>query len=211
MTIAEMRALLGLGSEVSDVEVVDAYAAYLGAQGPAAEPVTLEEAKVQLRLRSADTDEDDLIGNLIVAARELVEGFTGLVLTARTVVETRDRLEGWVDLHAWPIRNILSIDYLDAAGAEQTLVAGDYIGSLARRPVRMVAGIGKVWPRTAAAAGAVTVTLEAGFPTPADVPFSLRRAMLVLITSMYENRTELPEAVVTAASSLCRQHRRMTL
>jgi uncharacterized phiE125 gp8 family phage protein len=45
---------------------------------PAAEPVTLAEAKAHLRL--ADSSEDDLLTGLIRAARQDVERATGMAL-----------------------------------------------------------------------------------------------------------------------------------
>ena len=48
---------------------------------PAAEPLTLEEAKAHLRI-THDAD-DDAINALISAAREMCESYTGLALITR--------------------------------------------------------------------------------------------------------------------------------
>lgn len=45
----------------------------------ASEPVTLEEAKLHLRINPGDNSEDGLVGDIITAAREYCENYTGRV------------------------------------------------------------------------------------------------------------------------------------
>ena len=71
MTIAEMRQLLGLGDEVSDAAVVEAYAASL--QTPGEDPLPFPLAEMKLHLRVERTDEDELISTLMVASRRHCE------------------------------------------------------------------------------------------------------------------------------------------
>jgi uncharacterized phiE125 gp8 family phage protein len=159
------------------------------------EPVTIEQAKAQLGVTS--TLDDGMISGLVVAAREYAESYTGLILTAREVVETVDRFGAWVNLYAWPVREITSVKYLDNTGAEQTLASG-FAASLSRRPVRLVASVGAAWPTSASVPGAITITLQAGFATPADVPQSIKQAMLLMIRHWYDN----PSAVAAGGSGV---------
>lgn len=198
MTIDQMRAILGLDESVSDADVVAAYAAYLLTAGPAPEPLTVDEAKAQLGFTESDTIDEPLITGLIIAARAYAEGYTGLVLTAREVVETRDRFGRWIDLYSWPVREITSIDYVDSTGAPQTLDGAAYTGSLARRPVRLAEAVSAVWPQTATAGGAVTITVQAGYASPELVPQTIKQAMLLLIRSWFDN----PSAVISGASGV---------
>ena len=162
------------------------------------EPITLDQARAQLR--QPDPAENDLIAGLIVAAREHVEDYTGLVLTPREVVQAVTGFGRWIDLAAWPVQEIISISYLDASGNEQTVDAGRYFGAPAKRPYRLrptAAG----WGVSGCAIDAVfpvTVKLEAGFASPDDVPATIKQAMLLLIDTWFNNRDgggDIPMAV----------------
>jgi uncharacterized phiE125 gp8 family phage protein len=195
MTIDQMRAVLGLDPSVPDADVVQAYVIYLESLPQAAEPLSTEEAKAQLGL-TTDID-DPLIAGLIIAAREYAENYTGLVLTAREVVEMSDRFGRWNDLSSWPVREITSIEYLDEAGTAQTIDASGYVAALLRRPVRISASVGATWPTTAHLFGAVTITVQAGYASPDLVPQSVKQAMLLLIRHWYDN----PAAVMSGAKA----------
>jgi len=189
MTIDQMRAILGLDESVSDADVVAAYAAYLLTTGPAAEPLSVEEAKAQLGLTDSDTTDDPMIGGLIIAARQWAENYTGHVLTAREVVETRDAFTCWLDLYAWPVRSITSIQYLDGNGALQSLDVSAFAAPITRRPVRLTSAFGSRWPVTARMPAAVTITMQAGYESPEAVPQAIKQAMLLMIRHWYDNRS----------------------
>ncbi|MBF5006003.1 head-tail connector protein [Diaphorobacter caeni] len=52
---------------------------------PSAEPITLAEAKTQIRVDAEQIDEDGLIQAFISAAREFAETFTGLEIDGQTI------------------------------------------------------------------------------------------------------------------------------
>jgi uncharacterized phiE125 gp8 family phage protein len=158
------------------------------------EPLTLAQAKSQLGVTSSL--DDDMIAGLVIAAREYAESYTGLILTAREVVETADRFRSYLDLYSWPVRAAPTISYLDTNGDNQT-VETIFYASLARRPVR-IAPKGGVWPIAASFPGAVTITVQAGFETPDKVPQSIKQAMLLMIRHWYDN----PSAVAVGASGV---------
>ncbi len=64
---------------------------------PTVEPVSLEEAKLYLRVDA--TSEDDLISSLIQAAREYVETHTRRTLIYTTYRYTLDTFPGWNGLN----------------------------------------------------------------------------------------------------------------
>ncbi|MFD1789682.1 head-tail connector protein [Sphingomonas floccifaciens] len=82
MTIAEMRALLGLGDDVSDAAVVEAYVVHLSGAPVATSTVaavTLAEAKLFCRV---DHDADDGFFQIAIdaatdAARDVADGWDG--------------------------------------------------------------------------------------------------------------------------------------
>jgi len=155
-----------------------------------AEPLTLEEVKLNLRVD--DVAEDGLIASLIATAREHVEDLTGLVLTPRTITESVRSTGCAIDLASWPVTAIVAIRTID--GASETTVASDgWSVTRHRRPARV---------RLTAPAmhgGDIEIDLQAGFATPADVPATVKQAMHLLIAHFYTNRSAV-EAGTSAAA-----------
>src|SRR5512139_106594 len=106
--------------------------------GPAKEPLSLEEAKRFLRITS--DAEDDVVLALVAAARKRVERGTELALITQTVEAKVDGFWGScaLELPMPPLQSIVSIQYVDADGALQTLPSDTYTVSTHRRP-------GRVW------------------------------------------------------------------
>lgn len=135
--------------------------------GPGAEPVSLTEAKLQVR---ADLDdEDSIISALIPAARSTVEAMTNRVMVTQGL---RSTFAGWpchnIELRA-PLRKVSSITYLDTADASQTLAAADYVVDLAELPGIVTRAYAATWPSTYEHPAAVTVDFVAGYATPFTV------------------------------------------
>lgn len=158
---------------------------------PGAEPVTLSEAKAHLRLGTSS--EDALVGGLVKAAREDVERQTGLALIEQG---WRLVLDGWpegdvVALHRCPIRSVTSVTVYDDAGAPAVVAASGYRVDKVSRP-------GRIAVRDAVAVGSalngVEVDFRAGFgEAGADVPDTLKRAILLLVAHWFEFRGAFAE------------------
>jgi uncharacterized phiE125 gp8 family phage protein len=176
------------------------------APGYTGEPVTLIEIKRHLDI--VRNDQDDMLLGMIVAAREWVENYTGLILTARDVAQGFDRFGCRMTLNAWPIRSATGIvTYLDANGAEQILPAVP----IARwtRPARLPASAGV--QQVVAYGEPIVVTVPAGYATPADVPYSLKAAISLIVGDLYNQREETAVGVSIQASgavtNLCHPYR----
>jgi uncharacterized phiE125 gp8 family phage protein len=170
-----------------------------------AEPISLEDAKRQLRVLS--TDEDAFITSAIVDARGWIENYTGLVLTRREVVEVLPSFSA--QLSTWPIASIDAVTYFDTDGQEVILQEAEYFAQIARRPAYLTAG---GWP-TVRDGSMIEVTMTAGFATPDAVSaFSpnLMRAMRILVAGFFSDRETggLAGDVEIAAKRLCRPFRR---
>lgn len=178
---------------------------------PTEEPVTLTRAKLHLRVDHSD--EDDLITDLITAARMACED-----RLQRTLVNT-----GWTwPLDAFPaggsvlvlpmppLVGIDTIQYVDTAGTSQTLTSELLHIDLLGQPGRIVPVSGS-WPATAARINAVTVTYTAGYgPAGADVPRPLVQWILLAVGDMYANRersAERPKVPQGFADSLLDPYR----
>ena len=183
----------------------------------AREPVSLDEAKKHLGVRTAFRDDE--IARLVVAAREKVEEYTGRALTRRTVV---DQLGGFGStrepacLTFGPVHSVTAVRYLAAAG---DLVALAAVARVIRfvNSFRLYPTPGQSWPSLGEPA-LVEVEYEAGFGPREDgsagdpVPELLRQAMLLLVGTWFENHEGAVVGTVTAelpfgVRELCRGFR----
>ncbi len=156
---------------------------------PAAEPVTLAEAKDHLRLASAD--DNGYVTALITVAREQVEAFTRRALVTQTWDLSLDAFPAVIEVPLPPLQSVGSVTYVDDAGTTQTLDASKYTVDAASQPGRIVPAWGETWPATRAVPNAVTVRFTAGYgDAGSDVPRPIRQAMLVAIADLYEHRED---------------------
>lgn len=171
---------------------------------PASMPITLEMAKQHLRV--GDGEEDLLITAYIAAATAHLDGWTGILGRALVTQTWRQDYAGFsptLPLPLHPARSIVSVTYIDAAGAQQSVPAGDYDlvadsmgGSVMLKP-------GRAWPATGEARRPVSVTYVAG-DAAADVPAPIRSAILLMVGDLYANRetTALSASRVPMAASV---------
>ncbi|MEZ5785257.1 MAG: head-tail connector protein [Xanthobacteraceae bacterium] len=156
---------------------------------PAAEPLTLAEAKIWLRVEH--DDDDELIASLITGARTLVEQETRRALITQVWRIVRDSwpASGRLEISPAPLRQVLAVRIYDAAGAAQEIetdvftlatggapgVLGLLPGALPQQPGRALAGI--------------EIDVEVGYGADGSaVPEPLRQAIRLLVAHGYENR-----------------------
>lgn len=165
--------------------------------GPAAEPVTLAEAKAFLRVDG--TDEDGFITTLITAARLHVEGTTGRALISQS---WRVVCDNWpedqiVNLPVAPLISLNTVTVYDVEGDATTLALAQFQPETNVSPARIflpstIDGVPVLRGRAS-----IEIDYTAGFGTdPEDVPAGLRQAVLTLIGYWFEHR----DAVVIAGS-----------
>lgn len=154
--------------------------------GPDAEPVTLAEAKAHLRLQH--DSEDELITDLIRAAREEVERATGLALLTQTWRKVLDALpsDQIVRLTPWPVREVQSVTVFGEDGEGVLVDPSHYAVDTTSRPARIVFHR-QLQP--GAALNGIEIDYVAGHgEAGTDVPDLVKRAMLMLIAHWYEFR-----------------------
>ena len=161
---------------------------------PAAEPITLAEAKGHLRVDVAD--DDALIGLLITAARQAAEDRLQRTLITSTWQQVLDGFPACgaaIVLQMPPVVSVTGLQYRDAAGTLQTLDPSAYQLAAHHEPAQLLP-VG-TWPATQAGrVGTVTVTYTAGYgATAASVPGPIKQWMLLAIGDMYERRTRSAE------------------
>lgn len=157
---------------------------------PASEPLTLSEAKAQLRIEASYTDDDALISMLIAAAREKFEAETGRALVERDVTVYYDEwpTDDTLALPIYPLAGTSWVRYTDEQGDTQTIDADDYtvdgVGQMPRiqlKPDILAPAVGK-YPN------AVQVLYVAG---SSSVPASAKQSMLLALTMLYERREDM--------------------
>lgn len=173
---------------------------------PAGEPVSLEEAKLHLRV---DFDDDDaLIQMLISSARQAAESITHRqFITARWRM-TLDSFPGpslmgvptgqpfTLPGHAIlipksPVLNVVAINYLDMASVQQTMPAANYTVDSTCEPARITPVFGQIWPIALPQIGAVTVIFDAGYGDASAVPDGIKSWIKLRVASLYTYREEV--------------------
>jgi uncharacterized phiE125 gp8 family phage protein len=204
MTINEMRALVGLGDDATDAEVVAAYAALTDDGFPTSieivEPVSVELARKQCRLD--DDYEDDLILSKISAAREWVEDYTERVLAQRTMVAHFNAWGKFLELTRRPITSVDAIIYTGSEGGA-SYDSGAY--ALGAVPLRIYPG-GAAFP-TLRTGGGVMVAYTAGFDV-GEVPRKYIEAILVLTGAFVANREGGHDDAFASAKALLKLDRK---
>ena len=161
---------------------------------PAVEPLSLSETKEHLRVDFSD--DDTLITNLIISARETFESKLGRQLITAT-------WRGFLDQFPWsceaievakpPLLSVSSITYVDSAGVTQVWDLAEYdvqvfSGPLAQRG--MISPKPDFWyPTTRRVPNAITINFDAGYgPDATDVPNEIKQMLFGWIGHLYKHR-----------------------
>lgn len=157
---------------------------------PAIEPVSLAQARDFLRLQASE--EDELLGTLITAARLMVEAASGRMLVDQSWRLVLDRWPagGELRLPLSPVSRIVQARVYDAGGLAQivapsslALVEGTDPPAIAIRGALPVPGRDRA---------AIEIDVVAGFGATQDlVPSPLRQAVLRLACRWFEHRGDL--------------------
>lgn len=156
---------------------------------PPVEPVTLQEAKDHLRVDHSD--EDALIDQIVLAARELTEKHTARAFLTQTWDWKLDGFVAELRVPKPPLQSVTHIKYIDGAGVEQTLDSSVYQVAATGTPGLVVEAHGKSWPSARRQRDAVTLRFVAGYGGGiGDVPAPVKQAMLLVIGHLYLRREE---------------------
>ena len=163
---------------------------------PTAEPITLTDAKEQLRIDH--TDHDFMITGLIKAAREQIEAMCGRAIVQQTRIAYFDRWPDKVFNLLYPeIRSITYIKYTDADGDEETYGSDNYALDPGSEPGRIVLGYNKTWPSATLNNEDYPIEIKYisgyapdGADLTANVPERIKLVMKMLIESMYGGMQE---------------------
>ncbi|MGE4307227.1 MAG: head-tail connector protein [Novosphingobium sp.] len=166
---------------------------------PDAEPVTLDEAKAQLRILGSE--QDALISRLISAARAYCEVYTGQLFASRDLELASESFAGLARLPVSPVTAVTSIGYVDSAGEAQTLDTSVYEARLDEYPASIVLAPGQSWPATQSGSR-IAVNLTAG-----RAPEDVKHAILLHVAQNFEQVENGAVERWTAVDCLLANHR----
>lgn len=160
-----------------------------GGSPDADEPLTLLEAKRQIRYDLASTADDDDVYAWIRSAFRKIEGDTGVVpLTSRWsfAVEAFPDWRQPLRLPLWPIQSVDRIAYYDTDGTLVELAAGSpgqaFILDQGSRPARLALERDTdEWPTNMRTFQPGLIEVTAGFTSAAAYPDDLKQAAKILI------------------------------
>lgn len=178
-------------------------------------PVSLTEAKAQLRIASADTTYDTEITRLITAATQWIERRYGISLITQTRIQYQDNFyEKYpifrnflgpyysrypVTVLNPPVQSITSLKYYDTNGVLQTLTeTTDFICAGKMTPTVGAQDIEipriypvSSWPVFKWIPDAIQIEYVAGFGVDSTyVPEVIKTAVLMVLSGLFENRQE---------------------
>ncbi|HEY8604720.1 head-tail connector protein [Tsuneonella suprasediminis] len=148
---------------------------------PVGHPLSVAEAKRQLRIEQDDTDQDDHIADLCAAAHRKAErdiGYPILRQTRETHLSDFPRAPIWLGGGDAP--EVVSIRYRGSDNQVQNLAATEYVLDAVSRPAQVFPANGS-WPRTAGLPGSVVIEWRAGWDDANDVPDDLLQAMKLIV------------------------------
>jgi uncharacterized phiE125 gp8 family phage protein len=156
---------------------------------PSASPISLAEAKAQMRVESSD--DDTLIQRLIDAAVAFVDvnGALGKAMITQSWAQWVGQSPNTVSVLIGPFQELTSIQYYDVDGVLQTADKTDFnvFGTPSRITISPKSG--KVWPVTQIREDAIRLEYVVGYgDTAAFIPQTIRHALMMLVSHWYEAR-----------------------
>jgi len=182
-------------------------------QVPASEPVTKDEVKDYMRIRT--DDQDDLIDELIKDARHIAESFTRRVFMTHQIRVWLDAVpcEDYIELPRPPLQSITSVKWYDDDDTETVFSSDNYIVSDERLKGRITLVNGAAWPTGLRRADGLVVDYKAGYGDDADdVPERIKRGIIKIAGSLWTFREDrivgtISGDVPVSAKAILRQYR----
>lgn len=165
--------------------------------GPVSEVISLEAAKLQLRV--TNNAQDDLIERNISIARAYIES-RGQILSTQVWETLLDEFpcDGIIPIWKSPVQSVDSVSYLDPSGAGQTWSTDSYHVARGSYPTRITLLPATSWPSVQCQPEAITIRLTLGYnSSPVSVPWQLIGAMHLLIGHLQLHREAVIDGSVT--------------
>lgn len=179
---------------------------------PAFEPVTVATLKDHLRI--VTSDEDTMLAQYLAAARIRVGDMTNRSLCTETRETTLGDFPSGIVLvfGTAPLASVTSVKYLDEDLVEQTWSSAEYHVDATSERGSITLKANYDWPDVGDAPNAVRIRYVAG-QAQADIPATLKQAVLFLAAHWYTNREpvgNVGNAIPETLDALILSHRTVT-
>ncbi len=180
---------------------------------PAAEPLSLNEAKAHLRIPLDITEFDDLVDGLIAAARTYLEENNNILLVKQDVelILQCFPVEDRIRIPIWPAQAVNYIRWRAADNTTGEMSADiDYDVRIFRKPAEIVLRFAKIWPPIVlATADPVSIGLTIGFlsgdsPELLPMPATVKQSMKLLVDHWYRNGSDVTIGSLMVSAKLAR-------
>lgn len=171
---------------------------------PLIEPISVEELKLFARIDGFD--EDTLLNGFIEAVRIGAENYLGRALIEQSIRMIMDWWPGVViELPRPPLISIIQVITLDEDDTETVYVSSNYFKQIEAVPGLLILRQGAAEPQnTMRDYGGFAIDYKAGYGEEAsDIPSSIKEALKLWATALYENRaitTEPPSEALPLLS-----------
>jgi uncharacterized phiE125 gp8 family phage protein len=161
---------------------------------PAALPISVAEAKAQMRVEG--NDDDTIIERLVNTAVAFVDvqGVLGRAMITQTWGEWLAPNPSTVLLSLGPVQSVSAIKYYDVDGVLQTATLADFNVFGTPNRITITPKTGKAWPVTQNRDDAIKIEYVIGYgASSTSVPQTVRHALMMLVAHWYENRETTQE------------------
>jgi len=164
-------------------------------------PVSLADAKAHLRV--TNSDQDNLITDIIWGAAREFENRTNEVLSEQTwdLVLNQSEVVTRIEFFKFPVKSITSVSYFDVDDSADTVSSDDYTLFITGRPSSII--FDSV-PSTYLRDDSMTIRFVAGYTT---LPLDIKQAVLAKVFRLYENPADPVSEKVSYFDRIVRDYR----
>lgn len=186
---------------------------YIMTTAPTGTAVEVTDVKSHLKITSAS--DDAYLTNLIDVATEMVQNYTSQLIMTQTVDLHLPYFLNRININRTPVSGITHVKYYDSSNTLQTVSSSNYIKNLGKDDSSdqspLVATIlpadNYTYPDTYPRMDAVQIRFEAGAASASDVPETIKQAILIIIGTLYLNRTDMVYKMPTLSEYLLNPYR----
>lgn len=165
------------------------------------EPLTIEEARTHLRLKTTGGShpDDSYVLKLVSAARETLEHDTKrCILTSTFLGYLHTFPAGDIIIQQSPVSEVSKIEYKSSSAWTEWSTA-KWESDVISNPARVCPVDGESYPSEDTTLNAVKITFAAGYANASAVPDQIKQAIERLIGHWYENRQEVVTGLSVSA------------
>tara|TARA_R110001583_G_scaffold181877_1_gene339297 strand:- start:1456 stop:2085 length:630 start_codon:yes stop_codon:yes gene_type:complete len=173
------------------------------------EPITLNEAKAQLRIDLSFTDDDTYITTLISVARSACENYLGYMLARNSKMNFYlDQFPDESVIHLSGVWNpgAVAISYYDTTDT-QVIWASGYNVDIHSQPARIFLSDSTSYPDTSDnIPSGINIDMTNCGPVAADIPKAIHQSMLLVIGRYYELRQDVVTGTIATEIPKMTEH-----